>query len=36
LGGDVHPIPEQITGADHDVTDMHPYAKIDMTVLREG
>ena len=31
---DVHPITKQVTGADHDVTDMHPDAEVDLTVLR--
>ena len=30
---DVHPITEQIAGADHHVTDMHPYAEVDVAVL---
>jgi hypothetical protein len=31
---DVHPVTKQIAGADHDVADMHPYAEIDVTGLR--
>jgi hypothetical protein len=33
---DVDPIPKQITGADHDVADMHAYAEVDLTGLRNG
>jgi hypothetical protein len=32
---DVHPIAKQVTGADHDVTNMHPNAEIDLTALRK-
>jgi hypothetical protein len=34
--GDVYPITKQVTGTDHDVTDMHPYAEVDLTVLRNS
>ena len=29
--GDVHPVTKQIAGADHDITDMHPDAEVDVT-----
>jgi hypothetical protein len=33
--GDVHSIAKQVTGADHHVPDMRPYAEINVTALRE-
>jgi len=32
---DVHPITKQITRSDHHVTDMDPYAEVDLTALRK-